>query len=279
MSDQWLVYNPRSKSCDETVVIQIETLFAEAGRPIGRKLSVGEDDLPDRESATGADVALVVVLSGDGTISALADALAGWPGTLLALPGGTMNLLARALHGESTAEEIVAAYLAGEGADAPVPVIRVADQTAYAGIIVGPSSAWADVREDMRNLDIKSIGANALQALEATFREPGVGIEGEEAVFPAIYLEPRNDGLTAFGVQADSAGDLLAHGLAWLRGDFREGPSQDLDVGESVTLASQASTFDILVDGERAEAPNPATFTAAQSKVRFFSMRGQVRWS
>ncbi len=279
MTDSWLIYNPRSKSWTEPLMAEIEQRFAEAGRPVGRRFVVGEDDLPDGAAAREAGVAMIAVLSGDGTVNSVARSLSGWEGTLLVLPGGTMNLLAGALHDEASAVEIVAAALEGSGAVAPVPVIKVGAETAFAGIIVGPSSAWADVREDMRNLDLRAIGPDAVQALEATFNAPRVGIEGADEAFPAIYLEPRAHGLSALGVQAENGRDLLAHGWAWLRGDFRNGPTQTIDAGDHVTLSSDADSFDMLVDGERAEASNPATFTAAMSDVRFFSKRGRVRWT
>jgi hypothetical protein len=279
MGDIWLIYNPRSKSSNEQLVADVEQRFAEAGQPVARKLVIGEDDLPGGSDPAMAGVDMVVLLSGDGTVNAAAQRLAGWPGTLLILPGGTMNLLAHALHGEAAIYDIVDALLDGKGATATVPVIKVGDVTAFAGIIVGPSSAWADVREDMRNLDLKAIGPDAVQALQATLNGPGVAIQGVDATFPAIYLEPGPDGLRAFGVQAESGRDLLAHGWAWLRGDFRNGPSRELPVGDHVTLSSRADSFDMLVDGERADAPNPATFAQGLSDVRFFSMRGQVRWS
>lgn len=279
MSETWLIFNPRSKGCGPELVAEVEQLFHDAGQPIGRKLEVGVDDLPDSAIVRSAGVASIIVMSGDGTINAVARSLSGWEGTLIVLPGGTMNLLAHALHGDAPVVDVARAALNGPGASTRVPIIRCGDETAFAGIIVGPSSAWADVREDLRNLDLRAIAPDAVQAVQATFNEPGVRVAGNDTTYPAIYLEPRGQGLGAFGVQAESGRDLLAHGWAWLRGDFREGPSQDLNVGARVTLASDGDSFDMLVDGERAAAPNPATFNADLSDVRFFSMLGGAAWS
>ena len=279
MKDIWLIYNPRSKSSDEALVAALEQTFADANRPISRKLKVGEDDLPDVQTVRAAGVELVIVLSGDGTINAAAQALDGWDGVLLVLPGGTMNLLARALHDDRTAPEIAQAFLSGEGAASPIPVINGEGLTAYAGVIAGPSSAWADVREDMRNLDLVAAGANAAKAVTATFNEPCVGLDGHEGEYPAIYLEPRDDHLQAFGVRAETAVDLISHGWAWLQGDFREGPSDSLPADQQVTLTSAAPTLGLLVDGEKAQGESPATFRLGRSNLRFFSARGGIKWS
>lgn len=279
MKNIWLVYNPRSKSSDEALVAQLEQIFTEAQRPITRKLMVGEDDLPDAFTVHAAGVELVIVLSGDGTINAAAQALDGWDGVLLVLPGGTMNLLARALHDQRTAPEIAQAFLSGKGAASSIPVITGEGLTAYAGVIAGPSSAWADVREDMRNLDLVSAGTNAAKAVTATFNEPCVALEGHDNEYPAIYLEPREDHLQAFGVRAETAADLISHGWAWLQGDFREGPSDALPADQQVTLTSAAATLGLLVDGEKAQGKSPATFRLGRSNLRFYSARGGIQWS
>lgn len=273
-----MIYNPRSRTCDESVVAQIRERFEEAGYPIGRTLIVGEDSFPDGPVARLAGVRTIIVLSGDGTIGAVAQALEDWDGVLLVLPGGTMNLLAHALHGARTVTEIVAAFLAGEGASSTIPVITGHGLTAYAGIIAGPSSAWADVREDMRNLDLVAAGANAARAVSATFNEPTVSLEGAAGDYPAIYLEPGEDRLHAYGVLAANARDLLSHGWAWLQGDFREGPSEALPAGQAVTLSSASETIGLLVDGEKAQAPSPAHFALARSALRFHSARGGEAW-
>ena len=43
---------------------------------------------------------LVANAASDGTVNALATGLEGWDGALLVLPGGTANLLTRAIQGE-----------------------------------------------------------------------------------------------------------------------------------------------------------------------------------
>ena len=276
MSQSLLIYNERSGSCDPAVLAEIERLFADAGKPIGRKSDISQDGPPDAADAAGLD--LVVVLSGDGSMSAVADALGDWGGTLLVLPGGTMNLLSRALHGERTPTEIVEAYLKGEGSSLHVPVLRSGKLGAYTGMIIGPSAAWADVREHLRNLDVAALPTNVPKAISATLNEPGVTVEGREGDYPAIFIEPSLTGVRAYGVLAKGAGDLFLHGWAWLNGDFRNGPSDSLGIAPSMRFRAQGGQLDLLVDGEKAEGSNPFDVHIDPSAVCFYAAQGEVAW-
>lgn len=276
MTGSLFIRNERSGSYDPALVATLEARFADAGRPITARRNLGEDGPPDAQAAAGCDLA--VILSGDGSVSATADALAGWPGTLLVLPGGTMNLLVQALHGPLTAEQIVEAYLAGKGASVPVPTIRCEAFTAYAGVMAGPTALWGDVREDLRNRDLASLGETVPRALAATFDAPGVSLSGTEADFPAIYLEPWPDGIHARGIQAGGAGDLLRHGLAWLGGDFRNGPAEEIAIADALTLVTPSGRLELLVDGERDMAPAPLSLRQEPSDVRFHAVKGCFDW-
>jgi hypothetical protein len=276
MTGTLLIYNERSGSCDPALIAEVERLFAEAGKPIDHTLALGDGMLPGPGGAAGLE--LIVVLSGDGSMSSVADALGDWGGTLLVLPGGTMNLLSRALHGERGPAEIVKAYLDGEGTVLRVPVIRAGDLTAYTGMIAGPTAAWADVREDLRNLDVAALASNVPRAIAATLHEPGVTLEGRPDDYPAIFIEPSLDGLRAHGVLASGAGDLFRHGWAWLQGDFREGPSEPLGTASTMRFRSSSERLDLLVDGEKEAADSPLDVRVDRSGVRFYAAQGEVAW-
>jgi hypothetical protein len=278
MTRSLLIYNERSGSYDPALIAQIDALFADAGRPIGRRLALGDEELPDAASARADELDLIVTLSGDGSMSAVADRLAGWDGTLLVLPGGTMNLLSRALHGERMPPQIVEAYLGGEGAELHVPIIRAGSLIAYTGMILGPTAAWGDVREDLRNLDVAALASNVPRALSATLNEPGVALEGRDIDYPAIFVEPSLAGIRAYGVLAGSAGELFGHGWAWLTGDFRNGPSESLGTAPVMRFRSAGARLDILVDGEKETAASPIEIGADQSDILFYAAQGEVGW-
>src|SRR3546814_11806695 len=55
---------------------------------------------------------------------------------------------------------------------------------------------------------------------------PGVAVAGHGGAYPAIILTPTEHGLRADGILTQGPADVLRHGLAWLGGDFRDGPSE-----------------------------------------------------
>jgi len=278
MTASLLIYNERSGGFDAALIDELEALFAQAGRPITRKQALGEGDLLTADEARKEGLDLIIVLSGDGSISAAADALEGWEGTLLILPGGTMNLLSGALHGDLSAPDIASAWLADEGERLRVPMIRAGKLTAYAGIVAGPTALWGDVREDLRNLDIAALGESVPRALSATLDETGVRIEGQTAQFPAIYLEPSPDGICAYGIQASGAADLFKHGVAWLKGDFRDGPSEPLGSHDALDLTATNNAMEMLVDGERRSLEGALKAQLTPSGVHFYAAQGAVIW-
>jgi hypothetical protein len=275
METVWLIYNPRSKTADEALVQQIEDAFADVGKPIAHKLELGEDDLPTASDLQEAGVTLLVELSGDGSINALASELDGWDGALLVLPGGTMNLLSKSLHGEGAVLEIVERVLAGRVRRQTVPIILHEDLVAYTGIIAGPTAAWGDVREDLRKGDLTALGQDALHAVSATLEDPGVSVDGSADLYPAIFIEPGEDALQVSAVIADNAGHLLAHGWAWLMGDFRKGPFKPLEPADEIALSSSGRRLELLVDGEQMKVSEPAKFRAGRSGAEFLATRDE----
>ena len=125
---------------------------------------------------------------------------------------------------------------------------------------------------------LAALAANVPRAIAATLNEPGVGIAGGDEHYPAIFIEPRPNGLQAHGVLASGAGDLFRHGWAWLSGDFRNGPSEPLAVRREMRLEAEGPTIELLVDGEKHEATSPLDLHADLSAVRFFAARGDVAW-
>lgn len=278
MTDSLFIFNERSGSYDAALVAEIEQIFAQSDWPLSRVCDIGERPVRDAAEAKAQNLGLIVVLSGDGTLAAVAESLAGWEGTLLILPGGTMNLLSRALHGERTAQEIVRAYLDGQGSILRPPVIIAGEITAYTGMIVGPTAAWGNVREALRNLDLTALADQVPAALSATFDSPGVRLAGEEQDYPAIFVEPSLAGLRAYGVLASGAGDLFRHGWAWLAGDFRDGPSEPLGTAAQLSMQSEGERLDLLVDGETADTKSPLDVKLGRSGVHFFAAQGEKGW-
>lgn len=263
-----LVCNSRSGSHDPAILDAIAAACRELGAPLAATFVLPGDAIPAAAELARRHIDLLIVWTGDGTINAAARGAAGWDGAILPLPGGTLNLLSKALHGDRDAPDILADALDGKGRRGPIPTICTADGAAFITIVAGPATRWAAVRETMRRDGLIEASRSAPDALDATMNAPGVRIAGQEQDWPAIILTPTEQGIRADGIVAESSADVLRHGLAWLGGDFRDGPTEELATGETIILEGEAP-ISLEFDGELKETGSPARFMLGKSAVDF----------
>ena len=263
-----LVCNSQSGSHDEAVLEAIAAACREQGAPLAATFALPDDAIPDADALSRHDIDLLIVWTGDGTINAAARGAAGWDGAILPLPGGTLNLLSKALHGDRDAPDILADALRGNGRRAAIPMIRSQDGEAFITVVVGPATRWAEVRETMRQEGVIEASRSAPDALDAMMNAPGVRIAGQDRDWPAIILTPTPHGIRTDGIVAEGSADVLRHGLAWLGGDFRDGPTEPLTTGEMIIVEGEAP-ISLEYDGELGETPSPARFSLGMSAVDF----------
>ena len=268
--DIWLVRNDASGSNREDALAALEGCCAEAGFHIARHSCFSDEPLPAPQDLDAAGIDLVAVFTGDGTANTLIGALAGWRGAVLVLPGGTMNLLYRRLHGEREMAEVVALAAAGEAERRRPGMIRCPQGTATVDLLAGPGTSWYEVREAMREADVLAVADSAAQALGDTLADPGIACRevGRTEGYPLVMLTPRDAGIEVSGFHAETPGEFFAQGWALLRRNFREGPHDALGLLPRVTLAStDGAPFGLLIDGEKAEAAGVEEFVLAPCEV------------
>lgn len=263
-----LVCNSQSGSYDPAIRSAIEAACRAQAAPLAATFALPDDAIPDAAELARRTIDLLIVWTGDGTINAAASRAAGWDGAILPLPGGTLNLLSKALHGDRDAPDILTDGLGGKARRARIPTIRTAEAEAFITIVAGPATRWAEVRETMRQDGLIEASRAAPDALDATMNAPGVRVAGDERDWPAIILTPTAHGIRADGIVADRSADVLRHGLAWLGGDFRDGPTEELLTSETITLEGE-TPISLEYDGELQETPSPARFTLGTSAVDF----------
>lgn len=265
-----LVCNSQSGSHDDAILRQIIETCRTHGAPLAATFELPDGEIPDATELKLQGVDLLLVWTGDGTINAAATRSAGWDGPILALPGGTLNLLSKALHGDRPAPEILSDALQGKGRRSPIPTIRSDTGEAFITVVAGPATRWAEVRETMRQDGLIEASRAAPEALDTMMNAPGVRVAGHQQAYPAVILTPTPQGIRADGILTEGTGDVLRHGLAWLGGDFRDGPSEEIVAGETIILESDAA-INLEYDGELAEMASPARFGLGTSAVDFLA--------
>lgn len=275
----WLVSNPASGSNDEAALATLRQCCGESGFPVARHTVFPDRALPTPAMLDAAGIRSVAVYAGDGTVNGLIGGLAGWGGAVLVLPGGTMNLLYRRLHGQRTLEETLAALGRGEAAPVRPSVIRTPQGDAYAGLLAGPGTSWGRVREAMRAADVADLAQSTIAAIDETLTGEQVACVdpplGRHEGYPLLSFTPAADGIDVEAYYAEAASEYLAQTWALLKRDFREGPHDRLGRARRLTVAStQGNPFGLLIDGEQAEAGPRIELALAPCAVDLLATEG-----
>lgn len=267
-STTWLVTNGASGSFSDEAVATVTRAFADATHGPPRIFDCQSHDLPDRAMLEAGNAKLLIVFAGDGTVNGTLTRIEGWGGQVLVLPGGTTNLLARSLHGETPVEDIIAAYSTGRLKVVRRSCIRSGERTALCEVLAGPGANWCDVREELRNRDVAQFASKAVEAVRQSTSGPTVRLiepmVGKADGYPGVLLTVRDGGIEMAGYGAETLSDTLLQGLAVLRRDFREGPHDELGEASEITCSSpDGSAIELMFDGERHTGTHEERFSLA----------------
>jgi diacylglycerol kinase family enzyme len=224
------------------------------------------------KAAVAAKPDLVIVLAGDGT-ARLAAEMCGPEGPLLApLPGGTMNMLPKALYGARTWEEALTDALQ-HGEVRTISGGEVAGKAFYVSAILGAPALWADAREAMRSMKLWMAILRARRACMRAFRgklhfDLGGGRTGKaEALTLMCPLVSRaltvEQALEADALDPQGVAEAFRLGLraafGGLLGDWRKDPA----VETNLALEGRAwanGRIPAILDGEPHRFPRSVKF-------------------
>ncbi len=186
------------------------------------------------KTAIDAAPDLVIVLAGDGT-ARLAAELAGPDGPLLApLPGGTMNLLARALYGALPWPDALAAILEA-GVERPVVAGRVCGKPFFAAAVLGPPALFGRAREAVRLGDLAEAARRVRYALRRAFSGElhyRLGAEPEKRAEAVVLITPlvsramaEESTLEAAALDVRGAGEVVRLAINGALGAWRQDPA------------------------------------------------------
>lgn len=163
------VVNEASGSVGDGAAQELEAICAEYGLAVRVAEVKGKEIGPALEAAVKAAPDLLVILAGDGT-ARLGAELAGPDGPLVAcLPGGTMNVLPKALYGDRDWKDALHATLS-EGVVRPVSGGRINEHHFFVAAILGSPALWAPAREAMREGKLKLAVRRGVGAWKRAFQ-------------------------------------------------------------------------------------------------------------
>lgn len=206
---------------------------------------------------------LVIVWGGDGTHRSVLDTLGRHSSQILLLPGGTMNLLTKWLHGGRPWEHVLWSVL-GSPSPRILPAGRVGDKHFFCAMIAGVPAQLAMAREDVRRGDLgRAIhdtgtalsGVHSIH-LAATFGKDPAHPDGH---FPAGNVVGALVGPLAKGgrmevawLSLESAWSALEFAWTSFASDWRDRPGMSIRTADSLVVENvDGLEIPAMIDGER----------------------------
>ena len=213
---------------------------------------------------------MLVVLGDDGTIRTAAEACTGTDTYLLPLPGGTLNMLPRALYGEVSWQDALRITLT-EPLTKALSAGRTGDELFFVAAVVGAPGLWMEARESIRERNIVDAVEKSAVAFQAIFEtkirysiSSGTGGEADVlAVICPLVSEAMLDSeqaLEAAAVDVENAAELLGFATAAAFGKWRDDKSVTLTKTRHVTVQSSRD-IPLFLDGEKVRVGNIAEIT------------------
>lgn len=250
MKRLWFISNSASGSSTEQKCETIDALFSEQQLEVRGRTAFPEEALPGRETLDEAGVDTVVLFAGDGTINAAVCKLADWNGAILILPGGTMNLLAKALHGNADPATIIH-RAADVDQRIAMPFVQAGPHRALVGLILGPAAHWVRAREAVRTGRLRAFRRAVANAWTRTFSS-GIRLEAVAGLrhrAQAVFVTPDHGKLDVAAVTARDWRSITSLGWIWLTGDWVAAAAVTQVKADKMRVAARRPVL-ALFDGE-----------------------------
>jgi diacylglycerol kinase family enzyme len=208
---------------------------------------------------------LFVVWGGDGTLRSALGVLGKVTPNLLLLPGGTMNLLTRSIHGEKTWEQVLTETLAAPKR-ITLPAGKVNDEAFYCAMLAGAPARFAEARESLRRGELVKAASEARAALEtlgtlhleARYRD---GYSFERSSLPSTSVIgvlvgslARDHTMEIAALAEPSTGAALNVVWSSFISDWRNAPGVTIVPARSLIIEAEDGDIPVIVDGEAIEA-------------------------
>ena len=262
------IINTSSGGCDPESEAEMLDILQRAGLT-NCKTWCGEGNDIERSFAEAATQKLevLVVLGGDGTIRTAAEACSLAGSYLIPLPGGTMNMLPRALYGDASWQDALKNTLA-DPATKLLSCGRVAENLFFVAAVIGAPALWVETRESIREGDLRGAVEKGVAALQTMFDakiqysiSPEMSGEAEVvAVICPLISEEMVDSEQAFEaavINVENAAELIGLATVAAFGKWRDDKRVTLSKTRNVSVQSDKA-IPLFLDGERVRIGNKA---------------------
>ncbi len=276
--------NQSSGSWTPACEAEVGRILQDAGLTNAKVTGAAPAEIDVALDAAIAEAEVLIVLGGDGTIRGAAEKLLGKHTILVPLPGGTMNMLPRALYGPRDWKAALTATLAAPTIH-EVSGGKVGEHAFFVAALFGAPTLWADAREAAREGHLidaaqKSVTAarrSLAEPLEYVFGDQSGSAEAVAVVCPLISkrLDDHERCLEAAAIDTLTAGDALRLGFHALMDDWRLDPVVTRAKVRSASITGHGA-LPVIVDGERVRMGREAKVTFIPLAFRALAPAGPV---
>ncbi|MDP3492102.1 MAG: diacylglycerol kinase family protein [Hyphomonadaceae bacterium] len=276
------LFNPNSGSVSADGGERLRAALETAGIRGAEIIQTDGDDFVGQLKSVAAQAPdLFVVWGGDGTLKGALETVGQATPNLLLLPGGTMNLLTKSIHGEKAWDQIVKDVIASPKR-MMLPAGKANDELFFCALLAGAPAHFADARESLRRGDLMKAATEAKFAidtlnnlqLDARYGD-GYGAEAgrlpRTSIVGAVVgsLTQEGKGMEVAALASPTTGGAL--NVVWTSffADWRSAPGMTVVPAMSMEIENcDGGDIPVIVDGEHIEAGSKVHVTFVEDAAQ-----------
>lgn len=267
------IINTHSGSVPDSAEDELRSVVEASGHTVEIHTVDGEtlEDCCRNELASKCDG--VIAWGGDGTLACVLNYCGKNDLPVLPLPGGTMNLLVKRIHGVFQSwKEVLERAIEAER-QVVIPAIRCGDHQFYVGMLAGKLTQLTQTREHIRDGEltgaIKTLIENDTFNFETAMTLDHAGGSVSATAAGIFVPDAPERGMELITIDPESIADLLKIGLESLYADWDQVSGvQHALVNELHISMSGETSVPVTFDGELADATPPLTITLVREAVK-----------
>ncbi len=275
-----VVINPNGGSVPADGRDTIDAILAEMGVPAHFEI-VDHDCEAACQRVLEQDADIIIVWGGDGTVACALNTLGPDDPPVLPLPGGTMNMLHKFVHGADIDPGTCLRTVLENPVEMDIAAGEVLEHRFYVGALLGGLTRLAAPREALRNADllqaVTEFGEAGAFGLDTPMRCLSDTGARQDAQALGIFLseDPARPGFDVLATAPESLLDLAYTGLTGLLADWRNAWGVERGFAARVDVeALESSGIEATLDGEPVTLPRHARFTLVRKAARVLTARG-----
>lgn len=273
-----VIVNTRSGSVPDNGDVLISEELTGLGHEFDIYSVEGADleDVWKQQDLIGCDG--IIVWGGDGTISFVLSHACRADIPVLPLPGGTMNLLPKHIHGNDCEWRDCLSSALENGQTKPLAGMQIGDQMCYVGVLIGRLTRLAHSREHLRTGAVGS-AVETLVGNDVLNLKTRLEVHGEDENWDATALGifvPEDDtpGLDIASIDPDNLAQLVEMSVESLIGNWKTANGVEHRTVREIDIATKdEKPVSVTLDGEPRELKSPFSIAFCPEAATVWSAR------